>query len=150
MKKTVVLAWLCIVMLATFAQNRTISGKVTDKNGNPLPGVTISIPGTKQGFQTSPDGSFNIPVTGKGKSLVFSTVGYASQQISIGNQSSFAITMELASTNLNEVVVVGYGTVKKANLTAAVSKVNGDKLENVPLASIDQTLQGKVPGLQSI
>jgi hypothetical protein len=112
----------------------TITGTVRDQNGNPIPGATISVPGTTIGTATDLDGKFSISVPEE-SSVVVSFIGYDSQTIKIGNQREFEITLVESTKTLQEVVVVGYGTQEKVNLTGAVGVATSERLENRPIAS---------------
>ncbi|MGA2408119.1 MAG: TonB-dependent receptor [Bacteroidales bacterium] len=127
-------------------QNR-ITGTVTDKNGTPLPGVNVVITGTTQGTITDISGKYSIEVPQGGKSLTFTFIGMESQEITIGTLTQINVTMAESAIGLEEVVVVGYGTQRKVNLSGAVSAVKGDVLENRPITNIGQGLQGVIPNL---
>ncbi|WP_211325324.1 SusC/RagA family TonB-linked outer membrane protein [Larkinella arboricola] len=126
----------------------TVRGKVTDdEKGSGLPGVSVVLKGTQRGATTDPDGNFSIVVPDGKAVLVFSFVGYEAQEVTVGNRTSINISLKADTKSLNEVVVVGYGTQKKANLTGAVSTVGGEVLESRPLVNLAQGLQGLVPNL---
>src|SRR5690606_34967690 len=126
---------------------REIKGKVTDENGQPLPGVSILLKGTQRGMITDASGEFTFDVPNDEAVLVFSFVGFMSREIIVGNQTAINVTLLVDEKSLEEVVVVGYGTQKKVNLTGAVSHVNSDVLENRPLSNVAQGLQGIIPNL---
>src|SRR5882724_58028 len=132
------------------AQERTISGKVTDANGTGIPNVSVLVKGTSYGTTSKEDGSFSLKISAAARVLIFTSVGQAAQEVSIGNKGIINVSLLASDKGLQEVVVVGYGSQKKSNLTSAVVKVGGDKLENVPVPSVDAMLQGKVAGLQSV
>lgn len=131
-----------------FAQ-RTITGKVTDEKNAPISNATVMAKGTQAGTVTRADGSFTLNVPAGVHILVFSAVGMDAQEIDITGKTSIDVSLKLASKELEEIVVSSYGTQKKSDVTAAIGKVSGDKVANVPLSSPDQMLQGKVAGLQS-
>ena len=139
---------LAIMQLA--AQTRTVKGKISDEKNNPLGNATVVVKGTTSGTTSGADGSFSINVPANGKILVISSLNFISQEVLIGNKTTISVSLESSSENLQEVVVVGYGTQKRSEATSAVSNVSGEKVANVPLSSVDQILQGKVAGLQSI
>ena len=141
----------CLLLFGhAFAQTRTIHGKVTDDKGNPLPNVTITTKGKTHGTATQPDGSYTLTVGAADKVLIFSSIGFGTIETPIGNKTELTISMlSAADKDLQDVVVVGYGTTKKADLTSSIVKVGGDRVANVPFTSIDQTLQGKAAGLQA-
>jgi TonB-linked SusC/RagA family outer membrane protein len=124
-----------------------ISGTVTDEQGNPLSGVTVQVKGTTTGTATNNKGVYSLPVD-NGQVIIFSIIGYETREIKYTGQAYIDIQMAVSSTSLNEVVVdVGYGTQKKVSLTSAVSQLAGKELVRRPVSSIQQALQGKLPGL---
>jgi TonB-linked SusC/RagA family outer membrane protein len=146
-KKIMLLALFSLLIAEGFAQQKvTVSGKVT--NGEiPLANVSIKIPGTKEGTTTNESGNFSIAAA-KGQRLVFSYVGYEEQSIIISNQNDISITLKIVEGNaLNEVVVVGYGTKKKVNLTGSVASVTGKELEGRPITNLSSALQGTMAGV---
>jgi TonB-linked SusC/RagA family outer membrane protein len=124
-----------------------ISGKVTDENGQPLPGASVLEKGTTNGTTTDVDGNFSLSVMGSNSVIVFSFIGYTTQEVPVGNQTTFSITLEPDTRTLSEVVVVGYGTVKKSDLTGAVSSVKGEELTAYPSIDAVQSLQGRAAGV---
>lgn len=144
-----VLGLLCMYS-QLLAQNRTLTGKVTDEAGNPIPNASIQVRGRQTGTTSGSDGSFSIAVADDIRTLVVSSVNYTTQEVPVGKNTAFVNpVLKSASGSLSEVVVVGYGTQRKSDVTASVTKVGGDKVANVPLTSVDQILQGKAAGLQS-
>ncbi len=128
-------------------QKRVISGIVTGEDGQPIPGVSIIVVGTTTGIVTDYDGRFKLSIPDEAKNLQFSFVGMKTQVIPINGQTTFSIKMEEVTTGLEEVVAVGYGTQKKVNLTGAVSMATSERLENRPIVSTGQGLQGVIPNL---
>lgn len=134
-----------------FAQDRTIAGRVTDaRDGAPMQGVTITGKGSNVYTQSGPDGEFRITVPSYVSVLIFSAVGFGTTEIAIGDRKQWNIALTLEGKNLDEVVVVGYGTQRKAEVTGASGTVTSKEIANVPRTSVDQILQGKVAGLQSV
>jgi len=131
-------------------QERRISGKVTDKDGTPLPGVSIVIKGTTTGTTTGMDGNFQLQVSSEKDILVFSFIGMETQEITIGALTQINLTMVEAAIGLEEVVVIGYGSQKKGNLTGSVSTVKSEDIVKAPLASTTNALTGRLPGLISL
>jgi TonB-dependent starch-binding outer membrane protein SusC len=127
---------------------QVVSGKVTSSDdGSSLPGVNILEKGTPNGTVTDFDGNFTISV-GTGASLVFSFIGYKPQEIVIGNQNSISVRLETDVKSLDEVIVVGYGTQQKAEITGSISSVKGAEIQNVSVSSFDAALQGRIAGAQ--
>jgi len=137
---------LMFLSLTSFAQDLDISGKVTSVEGEALPGVNIMIKGTTTGAITDIDGNYtmNIP---DGSSLIFSYVGYKTQEILVGNQSIIDVSLEADISSLDEVIVVGYGTVKKKDLTGAVGQIDASQIAHQSPNSITDVLRANVPGL---
>ncbi|MBK7172449.1 MAG: TonB-dependent receptor [Bacteroidales bacterium] len=133
------------------AQVRTISGTVTDSQTNEsLPGASVLVKGTNQGISTDINGKFSLTVNSNTDILVVSFIGYESTEITVGSQSVLSIMLSPSKTNLEEVVVVGYGTSKVKDLTSSITTVKSDDLMKTPAAQPMQALQGKVAGLQVI
>lgn len=129
-------------------EQKGVSGTVKDKNGDPIPGVSVLIKGTTIGTITDMDGVFRLNMPGDAKTLSFSFVGMKSQEIDASGKTTFAIVLQDESIGVDEVVVVGYGTQKKVNLTGAVSSVKVDeKISSRTLSNVSSGLTGLVPGL---
>ncbi len=124
-----------------------ISGTVIDAQGVPLPGASIIEKGSSNGTQTDFDGKFSLSLNNQDAILVVSYIGFATQEINVDGQSSFYITLAESTAGLDEVVVVGYGSAKKSDLTGSVVRADIDSFEDQPNVSIAQSLQGSVPGL---
>jgi len=133
-------------MLA-YTQEMTITGKVTDQSGDPLPGVNIVVEGTTTGTISDQDGNYTITVPDQNAVLDFSFVGYLTQQVPVGDQTSISVTLEPDVVGLEELVVVGYGTRKKANLTGAVATVQAEELEKVTTVNSTNLLEGQMAGV---
>ncbi len=131
-------------------QQKTVSGKVTDSDGQPLPGVTVVVKGTTQGTVTNVDGEYSIANIPENTTLVFSFVGMRKQEINTGNQTVINVTMEIDAIGLEEVVAVGYGVQQKATLTGSVSQIDEEKLVKSPAITVGNTIQGLIPGLVSM
>lgn len=129
------------------AQQRNVSGKVTDESGQAVPGATVSLKGTDDLQTTDEQGNFSIPVPVEGGTLIFSSVGYAVKEIVISTESTVNVTLQNELINLDEVVVVGYGTMRKSDLTGAVMKVNLEQQSELTNVNVLQSVQGTVPGL---
>lgn len=144
------LALLCLLYSAVYAQDRKISGQVSDaKSGETLIGVTIQVKGTSRGTSTDANGKFSlsVPANISNPVLLLNYVGFQKQELVVGTQSNLNIKMTPEQNDLNEVVVVGYGTVKKRDLTGSVVSIKGDEIAKVPSANPLESIQGKVPGV---
>ncbi|MEQ6119944.1 TonB-dependent receptor [Reichenbachiella sp. MALMAid0571] len=124
----------------------TISGKITDENGEGLPGASVVVKGTTNGTTSDLDGNYIIQLP-EGTNLVFSFVGYKTQEVEVGGRSVIDLQMIVDAEQLEEIVVVGYGTQKKADITGSVASFNSVRLEQMPQVNMQQALQGAVPGL---
>lgn len=133
---------------ASLAQDMTVSGRVVDDTGAGLPGVSIVLQGTNRGTSTSANGEFTLPVPASGGTLVFSFIGYVTQQVAISNQSTIQVTMETDTRALQEVVVVGYGTQRKTDISGAVTAVTSEDFVQGQVTTPEQLIQGKVAGVQ--
>lgn len=136
---------------AAYAQDRTVTGVVTDSSGEPLPGVTIIEQGTSNSTVSSIDGSFKLNYSGSAP-LTFSFIGMVTQNVNVGTRSTIDVTLEDDVTQLEEVVVVdyGYGTMKKSDLTGSVALIGGDDLKKMPVSSVAESLTGRMAGVQVV
>jgi TonB-dependent starch-binding outer membrane protein SusC len=146
MKITYMLA--CIFLsLSSMAQVK-IAGKVSNsKDGSPLSNVSVVIKGTTTGTTTDNDGLFQIEVPSATSILVFSSAGFTSKEVEAGTQTNLDVVLESKANVLNEVVVIGYGTASRTDLTGAVSSIKAEKLMDAPVPNITQALEGKIPGV---
>jgi TonB-linked SusC/RagA family outer membrane protein len=126
---------------------RILTGIVTSEKGDPLSGVSVSVSGSSVGTATDAEGRFKLSVPDEGATLEFSYVGYEMQRIKIGSQTEVTIKLKETVTGLNDVVVIGYGTAKKSDLTGSVVSLKGDQLVDKPVPNVTQALQGKIAGV---
>ncbi len=124
-----------------------VSGVVTDTKGAPLPGIGVKVKGTSKVTVTDENGKFKLSGLDKDAVIVFTSVGFKPKEVTVGNQSVLNVTMEEDTQGLNELVVVGYGTQKKVNLTGAVAAISGAELMNRPVPNVTSALQGRVSGV---
>lgn len=141
-----VLSWLLCV--GALAQDGRITGQVKDETGSALPGVSVVVKGTQQGTTTDAEGNYNLATPGAAATLVFSYVGYTSQEVVVGNRSEINVSLLAGDKTLDEIVVIGYGTTRKSDLTGAVASVKQSQLQERPTASLNQALSGRLPGVQ--
>ena len=140
---------LFLVNAVAFSQGRVITGTVTStEDGLGIPGATVLVKGTTIGTATDIDGKYSINIPSGSNVLVFTFVGLTSQEVNIGNRSTINVALESDVTALSEVIVTGYGTQPKREVTGAVSSVKGDAIQNLPLQSFDRALQGRASGVQ--
>jgi len=142
---------LCVLFTqAAFSQTKTVSGTVTDDKGAPIQGATITVKGTRAGTSTAVDGKFTLSVPSNATTLVVTSVGFSSQEVAIANQTSFSVTLTASQANLNEVVVIGYGTAKKKDFAGSLTTVGAKEFNKGVITSPDQLMQNKVSGLEVV
>ncbi len=148
MKKLILLSVLAVIVSGAFAQQLTITGTVTSMDdGSPLPGVNILVKGKATGTVTDLDGNYSVSVQTQDDILIFSLVGYISEEIPVSSQSTIDVKLVYDILQLEELVVIGYGQQKKKDISGAVSSINTDQIENVPTYSFDGALQGLSSGV---
>lgn len=152
MRKLLLTALFSVFLLnLAMAQDRVVSGKVTSADdGTTLPGVSVLVQGTMKGTATDANGAFSISLAPSETALVFSFIGYKTQVVSVGAQSTLDVILETDVTALEEVVVIGYGVANKRDLTGSIVKVSGESFQDKPNANALASLQGKVAGLSII
>lgn len=139
-----------LMALYSFSQTKAVTGAVTDqRDGSPIPGVTVTEKGTSNSTVTQPDGTFSIKVGEKATTLVFSSVGFQAKEVAIGN-GILSVQLVPGSSSLTEVVITGYTTKSKRQSSGSTIRVAGDDLKLQPVGSFDRALQGKVPGLMAL
>lgn len=155
--KIVLLNLLLLISLVSYANtgglplaaDKKITGKVLDpKDSSPLPGVNVLIKGSGTGTSTDASGNYEIAVPNESSVLVFSFVGFQTQEITVGNRSVIDVNLASDTRALTEVVVIGYGTVRKSDLTGAVATIKGEQLMDKPVPNVSQALQGKIAGVE--
>ena len=137
-----------LIAFGASAQVRNVTGKVTSADGNPIPGATIMVKGTASGTTSDVNGRFAISVKNQGAVLIISFVGFEKSEVTIGAQKELFITLKENVRELDQVVVIGYGTTKKSDLTSSISSVKGTEIKKMTVGNVTTSLQGKVPGLQ--
>ncbi len=145
--KITIIALLMICTHGAYSQTKTVSGTVTDDLGTPLPGVTVLVRGTSNGASTGVDGKFYINNVLPTDVLVFAFIGMASQNITVGDNTTFNVTMLESVESLDEVVVVAYGEQSRATVTGAVATIDANEISALPVTNAEQALQGRAPGL---
>jgi TonB-linked SusC/RagA family outer membrane protein len=133
-----------------FAQARTVSGKVTDETGAPIVGVTVEVKGKQLSTTTANDGSFQLSNVNTGDVVIFSSVGYKTIEQTIGGGASLSISLSTATGNLNEVVVIGYGSTRKKDLTGSVATISSKDFQKGQISTPEQMIAGKLPGVSVI
>lgn len=137
-----------LVVSTNITADRTIKGKVTDDTGEKLPGVSVVLKGTTIGTVSDADGVYSINVPDRGGVLIFSSVGFLSQEVPVGSSSTVDIKLATDAKALTEVVVVGYGSQLKKEITGAVQTVKSEELKDIPVSQVTQKLQGRLAGVQ--
>jgi TonB-dependent starch-binding outer membrane protein SusC len=147
--KNILLFLLFLIGGIAHAQERVVSGQVTSSNGSEsLPGVSILLKGTNNGVVTDLNGKFSIAVPNEESVLVFSFVGYTTEEVMVGNRTLFNVNLAEDLKQLQEIVVVGYGTQTKATVSSAISSVKSSEITQTPVLRVEQALQGRVAGVQ--
>lgn len=142
-------ALLLLMTLMAFSQSKKITGRVFDARDNtPLPGVTVQIKGTSSGTQSGSDGTYSLEVPGNNTVLIFSFVGYNSQEKSVANSAIVNAALSTDVKSLQDIVVVGYGTQRRSDLTGSVASIKAATLQERPSPSVNQALSGRIPGVQ--
>ncbi len=147
-KSILILSAVFVFILNAAAQNRTITGKVIDDKGAPVEGVSVTSPDGKQGTTTDKDGKYSLSVPSNVRSLTFSNVNFETQSRSLGSQSVVNITLRPRDTRLEEVVVIGYGSQKRKEVTGSLTTIKGTTVADKPVQSFEQALAGRAPGVQ--
>ena len=145
MKKLFFLMIVCLLAVAQALAQSTVSGKVTDESGEGLPGVNVLIKGTTNGAQTDLNGNYRLTVN-SGDILIFSYVGFQTQEIAAGNRTTIDITMG-GATELQEVVVTGYGVQIKQYLTGNIASVSAEDIKDIPVSNVESAIQGRTAGV---
>ena len=149
MKKILLLCFSFIFVLSAWAQDRVVSGRVTSQeDASALPGVNVVLKGTSNGTVTDPDGNFKLNVPTEGGSLLFSFIGFETSEVAINNRATIDVSMIADTQTLQEVVVVGYGSQLKKEITGSVQTVTSSELKDIPVSQLTQKLQGRLAGVQ--
>jgi TonB-linked SusC/RagA family outer membrane protein len=150
MRKILLGSWLLSMLfcLPLLAQDVAVSGRVTSSDdGSPLPGVTVQVKGANRGTNTDAQGNYRLSVPASGQ-LVFSFIGYTTQEVPVNNRSTVNVNLVGDSQQLNEVVVIGYGTQTRTDATGSIASVKGSTIANMPIQSFESGLAGRSPGVQ--
>src|SRR3954464_1175114 len=132
----------------SFAQtNFPVTGKIIDNGGNPLQGVTVQVKGGKVSTASAADGTFMIHAPSGSSVLVFSSVGFTAKEVAIENKGQLTVTLSTADNSMDQVVVIGYGAVKRKDVTGAVTGINEKEIKSRPVTDALQAMQGKVAGV---
>jgi len=146
-KKNILIYFLLLVVCGVNAQNKKLTGIVNDGKGNPVPNASVIVKGTTNGVTTNENGTFSINVTDSKSIIVISDVGYETKEVTVGNNASISISLVSSLNSLNEVVVVGYGTARKKDVTGEVSSISSKNFTQGLVTNPMDQIQGKVPGL---
>ena len=150
MRKLLMLMLGCLcITTQLLAQNRSVSGRVTDESGNGIPKASVTVKGTRLGTTTASDGTFTLNVPANSNALLVSSVGFIELEVSIVNQSSITAQLKPVSGDMNEVIVVAYGLAKKGEYTGSSAQVSAKDMENRPLMNVTNALVGAAPGIQT-
>jgi hypothetical protein len=148
MKRTLLFVAAWLLFTVSYAQEKNISGKVTSpEDGAPLPGVNVLVKGTTTGTVSDNDGNYSITLPAGKSTLVFSFIGYNTIEVEVGERTMVDVQLATDATQLSEVIVVGYGTQIKQDLTGNIASISGKDIQNVPVQSFDQAMQGRAAGV---
>lgn len=149
LKSILLLLFLCFYVNQSIAQDKRVSGTVTSSdNGQPVAGATVTLKGTTVAVTTDAAGNYRIPVSGSSPTLIFSSTSFATREIPVNDKETINVLMVTAASNLDDVVVVGYTTVKKKDLTGATVSMSGRDVEKVPVTSVAEAMTGRMAGVQ--
>jgi TonB-linked SusC/RagA family outer membrane protein len=146
LRTVLVLLFFFSTLSGALAQGIAVQGKVTDESGGGLPGVTVLVKGTSTGTATGADGSYSLHAPGNG-TLIFSFIGFQTKEVAVSNNTTIHVQLSADAKALEEVVVVGYGTQKRSDITGSVASVPKDRLTNLPVTNLTQAIQGTTAGL---
>src|SRR5450631_1100839 len=147
--KRIAVLFLCVSLTQlAFSQTKVITGKITDANGAAVQGASVTVKGAKGGTTTDANGAFSLTMPATAKSLIVSSVGFNQQEVTIGDQTALNVALASASQSLNDVVVIGYGTVKRKDATGSLTTVSAKEFNQGVITSPDQLLSNKVSGLE--
>ena len=149
MRKLLLAALALVLFVGQVLAQKTISGRVTDESGAPLPNVSVTVEGSATGTTTKNDGTFSLSVPANATNLVFSSIGKATKVVPIGTSTTVDLFLANAATDMDEVLVVAYGSVKKADFVGSAAQVNAKQLENRPLSNPLNAVVGAAPGVQT-
>jgi TonB-dependent SusC/RagA subfamily outer membrane receptor len=148
-RATILLIFFFSISLLSFSQNNfRVSGKVTDETGKPVSGATVTVKGTAIATATTSDGSFVLNIPSGNAVLVVTSIGIVEMEVGVNNRAEIAISTTSNTTSLQDVVVIGYGTQKRKNVTGAVSSFNASNLQERPILRVDQALVGQLAGVR--
>ncbi|WP_347838751.1 TonB-dependent receptor [uncultured Draconibacterium sp.] len=150
MRKLLLFFAVLIVTLCSAMAQKSITGKVIDESGEPLPGVSVFVKGTTTGTVTGIDGDYTLGGVPEQSTLVFSYIGMITQEIAITNQSSVNVTLQADAIGLEEVIAIGYGTEQRGSITGAISSVSTDDIQEMPVTSAGNALQGRAAGVVAL
>src|SRR5436305_11088894 len=141
-----------LIFLSTIAysQTRTVTGRITDADSKPLANATVGVKGTKVFATTNTDGLFSISVPAHANTLVVTYVGYQTTEIILGASDVANASLQIQNSAMNEIVVIGYGTQKRKDVTGAISSITASQIEKLPVTTVNQAIQGRAAGVQVI
>src|ERR1044072_8181672 len=137
---------LLLITVSSFAQVREVTGQVTDADGKPVAGVTVSVKGTAANVVTDANGNYRLMATPE-QTVVFTHISFAIKEVKVAAHPSINVALSAADNKLDDVIVIGYGTQRAKNVTGSVVTVSPAKLQDMPVATVTEALRGQVPGL---
>ncbi|MCX2575451.1 SusC/RagA family TonB-linked outer membrane protein [Pedobacter sandarakinus] len=146
--KFLLMFFLIVLSFGLYAQKTAVSGKITDRSGGGLPGVSVKVKNSAGGAVSDNKGNYTIGLNGTNETLIFSFLGYATKEVDVNGRTQVNVVLESEDKTLNEVVVIGYGTVRKSDLTGSVASIKAEDLTKGANINLQQSLQGRTPGVQ--
>src|SRR5580765_1714506 len=147
MRKLLLIVMATLLYMGNLMAQKTITGKVTDEKGTPLPNASVIVKGTATGTITKEDGTYSLSIPASAKTLVFSLVSMAPVEVALSSKTVFNVTMSAEEKSLSEVVVTGYSKEKRSQFVGSATTMSSKVVETVPVGSFDQALQGRAPGV---
>ncbi len=148
-KRLVFLLGMLVVCLQLLAQTRTITGRITDAQGNGVPNASVTVKGTNVGTTTGNDGTYSLSLPANARVLVISSVGFANQEVTIGDRNNIDLRLDAAERSMDEVIVVAYGTTRRQTFTGSASQVSGTDIAKQQIGNLTKSLEGLAPGVRT-
>jgi TonB-dependent SusC/RagA subfamily outer membrane receptor len=149
-KQLFFISFLLLAPFLLFAQSKKVTGTVTDSSGRGIPSVTVTEKGTRNSAATNSDGSFTLNISNSNATLIFSSVGYINKEVDVDDETSMNVVLTTSVANLGDVVVVGYGSQRKKDVTGSVASVSTKNFNSTPIANAGEGIEGRASGVQVI
>ncbi|HSU49579.1 MAG TPA: carboxypeptidase-like regulatory domain-containing protein, partial [Segetibacter sp.] len=147
LSRSITIVFFFLISIVSYSQSFPVTGKVTSASGEPLSGVTVQVKNGNVATATTTDGTFRLNVPSAKAILVFTYVGFGQKEVPVNDQRELNVSLSAQNTTMDEVVVVGYGSRKKGEVTGAITSISGENLRSVPTTNLTQALQGRLAGV---